>query len=178
MSGLRDFFASLSYWVSVVAYCAMAMEQMCTMILPASSFVVPPEEAVLCLNGCSPFVQYLYKDKFYCSDRLIKGLVDADFVSLQRWRHFTHAEHVMDELVQTTGFSAQDEDQRLIIAKHSICNHDLSFTVNPEEFRNAPGCFWQHHRHHRHVARIETDLRQPNAKQFQSARYAYKSLFL
>ena len=103
------------------------------MILPASSFVVRPEEAVLCLNGCSPFVQYLYKDKFYCSDRLIKGLVDADFVSLQRWRHFTHAEHVMDELVQTTGFSAQDEDQRLIIAMRSICNQDLSFTMRQED---------------------------------------------
>ena len=112
----------------------MAMEQTCTMILPASSFAVWPEEPVLCLNDCSRFVQYLHKDKFHCSGRLIKSLVDAGFVGLQRWRQFLHAKQVIAELAQITGFSAQDEDQRLIIAMHSICNQDLSFTMRQEDY--------------------------------------------
>ena len=37
-------------------------------------------------------------------------------------------------LAQITGFSAQDEDQRLIIAMHSICNQDLSFTMRQEDY--------------------------------------------
>ena len=122
----------------------MAPEQMCTMILPASFFAVRPEEEVRCLNRCSCFLQYLYKDKFPCSGCLIKRLVDADFVNLDRWRQFRDAQQVMDELSQT-GFIVQDEDQRIIIDMHNICTQELSFTVKPGEFANPPVCLDRHY---------------------------------
>ena len=130
----------LFHSVSVLAYCAMIAEQVCTMIGPFPSRAVLPEEGVQCLNRCSAFVKHLYRGRFQCSWDLIKRLVDAHFVKLHRWRQCEFPGQVMDES-QTT----QEEDRRLIIKMHTICTQELTFTPNRKDYENEPVCLKRHY---------------------------------
>ena len=129
----------------------MLGEQTCTMILPVSLCAIRPEDEVQFLNRCSVFVRYLYKDRYSCSGLLIRSLVDAHFVNLQRWRQISCAQHVIDELKEMTGFVAEGIDLVNIIKMHTVCTQELGEAKLREDFIEEPSCLWTHYPHPRKI---------------------------